>query len=133
MPYRSGSAVLTAAAPLRLTASLAPLDGLFSKEAEINIYRVVQECVNNIIKHAQATAARVEIRRESHAIYITVEDNGRGFVLQGDRSGRRGFGLTGISERVRMLGGTHKVHSAIGQGTTVSIKVGLRDESDGQE
>ena len=120
----------SASTTIRFTASLAQVDGLFSQEAEINVYRIVQECVNNIIKHAQATEARVDIKRSERAIQIIVEDDGRGFAVDGIRSGKRGIGLTGISERVKMLGGTHTIQAAVGDGTTVTIKINLADEQE---
>jgi signal transduction histidine kinase len=113
------------ASGIRFFADIPPLDGLFSKEEEINFYRVIQESVNNIIKHSQATKANVEVRIESGQIHISVSDNGRGFMAdpQPGETAPQGMGLTGIAERVRMLGGAHTVNSAPGQGTTVSISI----------
>jgi signal transduction histidine kinase len=119
---------VAASTTIHMTASISPIDELFSKEDEINIYRVVQECLNNVVKHASATEAQVRVKRDGHAIHITVEDNGRGFVPNGRRAGRRGLGLTGMSERVKMLGGLHKIDSAAGRGTTVTIRINLPDE-----
>lgn len=113
---------------IHFTAEIAPLDGLFSKEDEMNLYRIVQESINNIVKHSQATEAKVEITRDTYGVYLTIHDNGRGFVPEATTSTelrRRGFGLTGIAERVRMLGGTQKIRSGPGQGTTVTIKLPL--------
>ena len=102
------------------------IDELFPYEAQITLYRVVQECVNNIVKHSQATAARVAIERHDQTISVTVEDNGRGFALEaapGEAQG--GFGLTGLRERVRMLGGRQVIHSAPGSGTRIQITIDL--------
>ena len=106
-----------------------PIDGLFSPEAEINLYRIVQEGVNNIVKHSGATEALVAIRREEQALQLIIQDNGSGFNSESapDANGG-GFGLTGISERARMVGGRASFHSAAGKGTTISVRLDLPDE-----
>jgi signal transduction histidine kinase/ligand-binding sensor domain-containing protein len=113
---------------VQFSSTIAPLDDLFSKEAEISLYRIVQETLNNIVKHAQATEAEVEITRSAQNVSLTVHDNGRGFTpgaASALEAGRHGFGLTGIAERVRMLGGTQEIESAPGQGTTVRIRLSV--------
>lgn len=100
------------------------LDGFFSKEHEINFYRIVQECINNIIKHSGANRASVSIKREEGKIQLIIKDNGSGFNLEkvSTRSnGNRGFGLTGIQERTRILGGKIVINSVPMQGTTISM------------
>ncbi len=111
------------ASTIRFAAEVDGIDGLFPKEAEINVYRVVQECVNNILKHSGAGAARVTARRSPSQVLITVQDDGRGFApATGDHQpGHGGFGLLGMQERVTLLGGRFDVRSAPGQGTTVAI------------
>jgi signal transduction histidine kinase/ligand-binding sensor domain-containing protein len=122
--------MVAGASLIRITADVAPLEGLFAKEAEINLYRIVQECLNNIVKHSQATEASVTMYRDRELISLTVEDNGRGFDTHSptppdtDGKARRGgLGLTGIAERVRMLGGTHRIASAPHQGTVVTVEI----------
>jgi len=111
------------------------IDALFSTESEINLYRVVQESINNIVKHSQATEAKIEIKRLPAAVSLTIRDNGRGFQpavsLPGD--GRpAGFGLMGIAERARMLGGKESIQSAPGRGTAVSILIELKENGNGR-
>lgn len=114
-----------------LAAEIEGVDGLLAKESEIHLYRVIQECANNIIKHAEASEVRVTIRKEAGALTLTITDNGKGFTPAGSRAAElntRGFGLAGMTERVRLLGGTHTVDSAPGQGTTVTIKLTIPEE-----
>jgi signal transduction histidine kinase/streptogramin lyase len=100
------------------------IDGLLPKPAEINFYRIVQECVSNILKHSEAKQATVRILRTEKGLTLTVQDDGKGFSRDsGDADPRQGFGLTGISERARLLGGKAAIHSAPGQGTTVIIEI----------
>jgi signal transduction histidine kinase/ligand-binding sensor domain-containing protein len=105
------------------------IDDLYSKEAEINIYRIVQESANNIVRHSGATEAEVEIKRDAHGVVIRIHDNGKGFAQDPLISHQRGAGLgvAGISERARILGGKHQVRSAPGEGTTIIIKLGLQN------
>ena len=108
---------------IHFTVEVAPIDNFFSKDDEINIYRIVQECVNNILRHSHATEARVTVSRNTQGLQLNVADNGQGFEPDERTSERRGLGLTGIAERTKMLGGTYKIASARGQGTTVSISI----------
>jgi signal transduction histidine kinase len=111
---------------IQIAAQIAPIDDLFSPEAEISLYRIVQESLNNIVKHARATIAEVEITRSAHSVSLTVHDNGSGFnpgAASAVDTRRHGFGLTGIAERVRMLGGTQEIESAPGKGTTIMIRL----------
>lgn len=106
------------------------LDGL-SEEINITLYRLAQECLTNVAKHAQATAVTIALERRSgddiqgDEVRFSFEDNGCGFD-----PGRRGqgLGLAGLRERVEALGGRFDLHSAPGQGVRVhaSIRVGDR-------
>jgi len=87
----------------------------------------VQESVNNIIKHSQATEADVKIKKEASELELRISDNGVGFTPGVVSAAGVGFGLRGIEERVRMLGGERHIESAPGEGTTISIKIGLKD------
>jgi signal transduction histidine kinase/ligand-binding sensor domain-containing protein len=114
---------------LRIAYDLDPLDGVLDKEQEINLYRIVQEAIANVIKHAGATEASVALKRRDHAIEVVVRDNGKGFS---GGEGRRGFGLLGITERARMLGGEPIVNSAPGRGTSVSVSINLKERMNGR-
>jgi signal transduction histidine kinase len=85
-------------------------------EVETTIYRVVQEALTNVAKHADATRVTVTVVERDGAVEIAVTDDGRGFAEE--RSGE-GFGLIGMRERVRLAGGRHDVETAPGRGTTV--------------
>ena len=114
---------------LRFAHDLDPLDGVLNKEQEINLYRIVQEAIANVIKHSGATEASVALKRRDRSVEVIVRDNGKGFAA-GD--GRRGFGLRGITERARMLGGQPIVNSSPGRGTSVSVTINLKERMNGQ-
>jgi signal transduction histidine kinase len=103
-----------------------PIDGLLPKEEEISLYRIVQEAINNILKHSGASEASVRIKLVGDEIQVTIADDGRGFTLEPAGQAelqKRGFGLTGSAERVRMLGGTQTIQTAPGQGTIIHITI----------
>ena len=110
------------------------IDDVFPKEWEINFYRIVQESVNNVIKHAQATQASVTVRRMAEELRLIVRDNGNGFTPGETTAGsaRGGFGLIGIAERARLLLGTARVQSAPGQGTAITIEIPLEANRNGK-
>ncbi len=114
---------VAASSTIQFTHELDELDGLLPPGDEIMLYRIVQECLNNILKHSGATAAEIGIVVHDGELALTVHDNGRGFTTDGDLHKRAGIGLQGIAERVRILGGTHAIQSAPGQGTTVTVAV----------
>ena len=97
-----------------------------SNEIELSLFRVVQEALNNVSKHAEATEVHVSVDFDVSGIKITVTDNGKGFKLQGsmDDLPRIGqLGLMGMQERVWLLGGSIIVNSEPGQGTTLKVNV----------
>ncbi|HZS45943.1 MAG TPA: two-component regulator propeller domain-containing protein [Blastocatellia bacterium] len=100
------------------------VDGIFPPDEEINFYRIIQESVNNIVKHSCAGSAAIKLKIENSAIRVTIQDNGRGFSPTSVEA-RPGFGLIGIAERVRMLGGRHIIDSTPGQGTSIAIVIDL--------
>lgn len=99
-----------------------PLEGVFSKTEEVLVYRIVQESVNNIIKHSGASEASVLIYRANEGLTLTIEDNGRGFIPKSRNQTRGGFGLIGIEERVRILGGILQIRSEPDNGTTIIVR-----------
>ena len=121
--------------PISVTTQIDDVDDLLNAEAEINVYRIVQECVNNIIKHSEATEALLAIKRNGDEILILIEDNGRGFVL-GDEAKKAskngGFGLIGIAERVKMLDGVYEIESEIGSGANIRIKLNRKFQNNGK-
>jgi signal transduction histidine kinase len=106
------------------TAEIESIDDVLAAELQTSIYRIVQECVNNIIKHSGATHASLLVTRADDAITLLITDNGRGFTngpeLQ-PKEAKSGFGLLGIAERVRMLGGTLQINSEHGTGIRIQI------------
>jgi signal transduction histidine kinase len=92
---------------------------------ETTIYRIVQESLNNVVKHANATRADVRIAQNGRHVSCLIQDNGAGFNLNQvlSRKGSRGLGLLGIRERVESVGGELTIQAAPGNGTSLYITI----------
>jgi Amt family ammonium transporter len=100
----------------------------WSEAVELNIYRIIQESLANIIKHASATRVELLFRRTAPNLFVFyITDNGKGFDL---KSVSAGIGLTSIRERAAMIGGRLEIHSDTGAGTSVTLEVPIGQDSD---
>ena len=97
-----------------------------SDQCATALFRILQESLANIVRHARATQVRVELRVEPRWISMTVTDNGVGFHASGHHK-PGSFGLVGVEERVNILGGTFAIASRPGTGTTVHVSIPLQD------
>ncbi len=98
------------------TLTVAPEVSALQGELGITLYRIVQECLTNISRHADARSVQISVTREPLRVELAVRDDGRGFDV---RAAGAGFGLLGIRERVKGLGGTCRIDSARGRGTAL--------------
>ncbi|HTP13416.1 MAG TPA: ATP-binding protein, partial [Bacteroidota bacterium] len=95
-------------------------------EEEINLFRIVQESLNNILKHSHATELGVTLQKERDRVILRIEDNGCGFQQADGRQGNRGgLGLSSMAERARILGGEIRIESNNGRGTSVLLTLPL--------
>ena len=97
-----------------------------SKDTETHLYRITQEALNNISKHARATEVSVVLEKQVDRIILIIEDNGKGFdpaLLGNPRRSGRGLGLLGMRERATLVGGDVEIESAPGRGTTIFVRV----------
>lgn len=95
-------------------------------ETATALYRITQESLQNVGKHAGKTHVRVSLKGTPHGIQLRIADSGRGFDIE---SVRRGLGLISIEQRTRQIGGTLQVKSAAAKGTSVTIDVKLTVEN----
>ncbi|HET8574398.1 MAG TPA: sensor histidine kinase [Edaphocola sp.] len=100
------------------------LEQRLDESSEIIIYRILQELLSNILKHADARQVLVQLIREAKRFDLTVEDDGKGFITDAVTAGN-GAGLSNIRSRVAYLGGKLDIHSVPGQGTSVHIEIPL--------
>lgn len=125
---------VTQSARIHFDVSVENIDGMIadgSKESETSFFRIVQECVNNLLKHSEARNASVIISRSGMKITAVISDDGRGFDYDSVHEGgsNAGLGLSSMSERARMIGGTLSIQSQMGRGTTVTLIVPERPDT----
>jgi two-component system, NarL family, sensor histidine kinase UhpB len=104
------------------------LENRLAPAVEIAFYRILQEALANVSKHARATYVHVQVRAEGRMVTCTIQDNGRGFdtsALCTDKDKSSCLGLVGIRERVAALNGTFAITSSPGRGTTLKVKIPL--------
>jgi signal transduction histidine kinase len=98
--------------------------GVLPQQLEVISYRLVQECFNNIGKHSAASNVNISLASADGRLRLTVEDNGTGFNVQEALAKRESFGLSGMRERVALLGGEFYVESRM-EGTKTGTKISI--------
>jgi len=99
-------------------------------EIEVTLYRIAQEAVMNVIRHAGATQASIVLMRHDHEVSLIVEDDGKGFDLRAiQRHKDAALGLIGMEERAALVGGNFAVVSKPGAGTTVRVRIPVHEEA----
>jgi signal transduction histidine kinase len=94
-----------------------------TSEVETTLYRIAQEALNNIAKHARAENVDVILERRTDYVSLIIEDDGVGFELSTAAVEHRGFGLLGMQERAALVGATVQIESAAGEGTTIIVRM----------
>ncbi len=110
---------------LEIAIQIDDIDRLLLPEMEINLYRILQESLNNIIKHSEATEAKIIIKKSGKTISIKISDNGKGFDInkRPEENAVGGFGLTGMNERARILGSVLTIESSLGSGVLIRFQI----------
>lgn len=104
------------------------LKGRLPAQVETALFRIVQEALTNVTRHAAARTAWVRLEQDETALTVSIEDDGQGFnpdEMVPSRTGGKGLGLLGMQERATLLGGVLHIDSQIGQGTRVSVRLPL--------
>lgn len=123
----SHARALAEATGTEIALEAAALDGMLSPEAELALYRIVQEALSNVVRHADARQVSVRLAVGRGAVVATVEDDGRGFTATEEmRSEGGGLGLFGMRERAAYLGGAVEIRSQPGSGTVVRAEIPVR-------
>ncbi|MCB1154735.1 sensor histidine kinase, partial [bacterium] len=92
---------------------------------DLSAFRIVQESVTNIVKHAGASFVSIVVNMNEDGVHMVIEDDGEGFKADkvGDQNGETGYGIEFMKERVALLGGSFEIETAPGQGTTLFIQI----------
>jgi PAS domain S-box-containing protein len=116
---------------VQVTADFGPVDDTFDRKTGIVFYRIVQEALTNIKKHAGASRVRIGLHRDDDQISLTIEDDGKGFdvhAIRFEKAKKKGMGLTAMAFRARMLGGTFEISSREGRGTKIKVNLPVQDK-----
>lgn len=116
--------------PVKVALANHGVDRRLPADLELALYRVTQEALTNVARHAEATHAWVDLTRDSDGVSLSVHDDGQGFdVAEALGRRKRGLGLFGMQERVSLLGGDFAITSSPGQATTVRVHIPLGSPS----
>ncbi len=116
---------------IHITLDVEDIDYLFSRDVQVNLYRVFQETFTNISKHAAAQNITVQVKKEGNRISFMVKDDGKGFEIDkliNRKSHEKGVGLMAMKERMHMMEGTFEVDSLPGRGTTIKFVVPIKNK-----
>jgi PAS domain S-box-containing protein len=111
---------------LTVICNIAPRRRRLPPEVELNLFRIVQEALTNVERHARAKSVRLRLSFDGDEVVLKIQDDGRGIVPQRSKSGLvkwRGMGLANMRERALSLGGVCEVHSSPKNGTTISVRL----------
>jgi len=114
---------------LEIDAQISAMDGLFSPDQEIGFYRIVQEAMNNILRHAHAHRVEVQLQSDDGVLRLMIHDDGRGFDPATTENGNGGLGLKSMRTRAQMLGGELRIESGSRSGTTLWCEIPLQPET----
>jgi signal transduction histidine kinase len=115
---------------INIMSNITNIDYFFSQEAQINIYRIIQEALTNIGEHAQAKNVTVNIKKQGKTIFFSIVDDGKGFDVKQAMtkiSIERGLGLASMEERVQMLGGDFNLCSKEVKGTRLRFNIPFKN------
>lgn len=110
-----------------VTTNIDPVDVHFKEKSALNIFRITQEILSNILKHSQAKAMEFTLKEYNKYAKLTVKDNGRGFDVTENFSTVASLGLKTLKERTRLLGGQLNIHSEKGKGTEIDLIIPYDD------
>jgi signal transduction histidine kinase len=111
-------------ASIKFSYELENIDRLFNPETEINLFRMIQESINNILKHSAAAEASISILKSTDEVSVSIKDNGIGFdiLLSG---AKRCLGLMSLNERAKISGAKAEIDSRPGKGTLINISISI--------
>lgn len=106
---------------LFITSEIDSIDSIFDLQQEINIYRMVQESLNNVLKHSQAKGVNIAVSKKEKYVHVLIKDNGKGFDFSERFNDFKSIGLKTLKERTRLLNGSMKIESQPGKGTSLEF------------
>jgi signal transduction histidine kinase len=111
---------------------LADFEGRLEGQTETHVFRMAQEALTNVARHARATSVRVGLWRDGDVVHLEIADDGIG-IASGTRTAGSSFGLTGMKARARSMQGKMEISSTPGKGTTLRVAFPFRNRSDEED
>lgn len=108
--------------------NLEDIDKLVAQDHEIHFFRIIQESLNNLLKHSEATIASITLKISNESVQFTLRDDGKGFNLN-DKLWQKGFGIEDIEHRANLIGGSLKIKSKPGQGTSIYLEIPISEST----
>jgi signal transduction histidine kinase len=112
---------------LFFTMDIDTIDACFTENTTLNFYRLIQECLTNIVKHAKAKSVTVSIKKEGNDIISLISDNGKGFNVTESKT-KNSLGLKTIFERIKIMKGKLSIDSKINSGTSFILSIPIKNE-----
>ena len=106
---------------LFISSEITEIDGALSPKTEVQVFRVIQEALSNIVKHADATAAKVSMVQHPKNVEVIIQDNGKGFDHELAVARSKSLGLQTMHERISSVGGKFTIKSGVGEGTIIRL------------
>ena len=116
---------------IRCNITIEPKDITFDKDRNTAIFRILQETLTNVARHAEASGVKVSLKQRDGQIELKVRDNGKG-ITEEQISNPKSFGLIGIRERVKIFGGSNMMKGIANKGTVMTVKIPLQDVRENQ-
>jgi signal transduction histidine kinase/Tfp pilus assembly protein PilF len=105
------------------TEEIDSIDSIFSQDQELHIFRIVQETISNIVKHAKTPSALIKLTNDSHKVTILIKDYGIGFDITDQDRSIKSLGMKTLKERTQILGGKMVIDSVKNQGTSILLEI----------
>lgn len=113
--------------PIFISEEIADVDHLLTKQQELGVYRIVQESINNVLKHAESPSVLIEVIKELNAIVVKIKDYGKGFDYNENSELKNTLGMKTLQERAKILNAELRITSVPAKGTTIYLKIPLKD------
>src|SRR5690606_18160213 len=102
-------------------------DELLTKQQELGVYRIVQEAINNILKHSESPSALIIAKKENKSVILCLKDYGKGFDWRAQSKMKNSLGMKTLEERAKILNAEFNIDSELKKGTTIYLKIPIND------
>lgn len=113
--------------PIFISEEIDEIDSLLTKQQELGVYRIIQEAINNILKHSESPSALIVVKKENQSVVLSVKDYGKGFDWGEKSEVKNSLGMKTLQERAKILNAEFNIDSALKKGTTIYLKIPVKN------